>query len=95
MTSLALLQQGQRTQRETNQYNIECESGPSLMQGDRKREKKKEDADTKGEKVELQRKRTEKCWESENRDKRNDQGGKGMERREAHTAGDCKPWVKD
>lgn len=49
MTSLALLQQGQRTQRETNQYDIECESGPSLMQEDGKREKKKkEDADIKG-----------------------------------------------
>lgn len=65
VTSLALLQQGQRTQRETNQYHIECKSGRSLIWGDERRETKKEDLGTeKGEreKVKLWRQRREKNW---------------------------------
>lgn len=78
MTSLALLQQGQRTQRETNQYDIECESGPSLMQKDEKDDKKKEGTDLKKETV--AREREEKNWESKQTEWRkwNDHGGKGM-----------------
>lgn len=69
VTSLALLQQGQRAQRETNQYNIECESGPRLMRGDRRREEKKEDVDTKGERKWDWKGKGERKTESENRDK--------------------------
>lgn len=71
MTSLALLQQGQRTQRETNQYNIECESGSSLMQGDVKR--KKERTHTKGK------------WNSKEREERRTEIKKGENRQRGMT----------
>lgn len=98
---MALLQQGQRTQRETNRSNIECGSGPSLTEGDRRRERKIEDMDTKGERVGWQRERGDTIWESKTGGinvigkRRNDEGGEGMERREDTGTGDCEHWMRD
>ncbi len=66
------------------------------MQGERRRGKKKEDADTKGErkwdckgKRERKTERVKTGMRMTESKRRNNQGGEGMERRQAHTAGDC------
>lgn len=99
VTSLALLQQGQRTQRETNQYHIECKSGRSLIWGDERRETKKEDLGTeKGERESeaVKAKEREKLiTKRQNRIRGMTGEARGWKSTEIHSARDCETWMKD
>lgn len=99
MTSLALLQQGQRTQRETNQYHIECKSGRCLIWGDERRETKKEDLGTeKGERESeavMAKEREKLITKRQNRIREMTGEAKGWKSTEIHSARDCGTWMKD